>query len=258
MDIENGEDEIFALICTSGTTGPPKLVTLAHKNWVYIFNISIRHIVTPVVCCLNTFNWVSGLSNLFSALFAGQMRVTTSQTFSPQLLTDMILKYKINNFLITPVHLQLFYTEAARQNLVFPSVKMCFAIGNKLHPKLRLECQSSIFPNALFMSGFGMSEIFGVSVIINSPDSNCQGMLLPNLQLKIVDDHMKPLGTGEVGEVCIKPAMKFKVQWLFICTIYCHKVRLRMETVYAESCEFLTCISRILHHESVSYTGICE
>lgn len=73
------------------------------------------------------------------------------------------------------------------------------------------------FPDNFFGTGYGMTETNAFATVISGPAyhelKHSAGLALPVVELKICDEEGNTLGTGEIGEVCMKGPMVVQEYW---------------------------------------------
>ncbi len=206
-NIQNSNDDTFAIIYTSGSTGTPKGVTLKRQS---IINLALiyQKILNTNSC--DTFLSISSVAfdmfivENFVPLLTGKTILLTNdeQQKIPQYINQLILDYNVDFILTTPSRIELLIhdetTSSALRNL-----KIIQLGGESLTPTLYTKLQS--FTNATIFNGYGPSEITACcsnkkienASTINIGKPNC------NTQIYIVDKDLNLCPIGIEGEICI-------------------------------------------------------
>lgn len=229
-------DEIWDLIFTSGTTGTPKGVMLAHDN--VLATIRACHTVIPpmehrVVSLLPLSHLFEQAIGLLYALDVGA-HVLYVRSRNPRVIFDALREHRVTSMILVPQVLDLFWSAIEREvqksgrraaferlrriarRLPTPLRRLVFRrVHAQLGGSLRLFVSSGAFlPPALqqawedlgiiVLQGYGSSENgFGTS---NTPKDHGLGTVgrpAPSVQLRIAED----------GEILFKGPLLFKGYW---------------------------------------------
>ena len=207
LDMTVSGEDLAYLIYTSGTTGEPKGVQIRHKNVVNLCEFIQKKIY------LNKYNlnvsvmapksFDASIQNIFTALMFGHTLFIVPSDFrsDPIELLNFFNKNKIHISDGTPSHLKLFkYCETLEY---LPKVLM---IGGET---LSSDIVSSLYEknsNIKIYNLYGPTETTVDSTFFLC-DKNCKkvtiGGPIDNVNVFIVDENMKAVGLGVVGEIVI-------------------------------------------------------
>lgn len=163
-----------------------------------------------VLFTFSSLNRLSGIGNLLKATYFGGTRIITTKPYAPDLLLELIEKYKISHLFASSHHILLALNQAWIEKVDLTSVKSIALSG----PKMSLEQYKNMkqyFKNATPYVMFGISELGGAISIARGDQLNLNGTgkLMNGIQVKIIDENAKRLGIGERGFICVKSVYNF-------------------------------------------------
>lgn len=206
LPLKSGGDQTAAILCSSGSTGLPKGVTISHRalNNCGFFLVGSG----DRMLCFSTLYWLSGLLNLYLGLFHGGCRIITKKPFSSDLLIDLIETFKISFILGPPSQMALLAQNdrAARADL---SSMKNYLVGGSPVPYPIIEKSRKLMPHCCVKVGYGLTEIGGACSYGVPVGPNATGRVKENTKVKIVDDNRNKLGVGETGEILVQTPFKW-------------------------------------------------
>ena len=206
-NINNSNDDNFAIIYTSGSTGTPKGITLKRQG---VINLVLSHeeLMNTKIC--NTFISIASIAfdmfivENFVPLLTGKTILLTNeeQQKIPQYINRLILDYNIDFILTTPSRVELLMNDTVTSQAL-KKLKIIQLGGETLTPILYNRLKS--YTNATIFNGYGPSEITAccsnkkieTNSMINIGKPNC------NTQIYILDKDLNLCPTGIEGEICI-------------------------------------------------------
>jgi len=195
------------LIYTSGTTGKPKGAMLSYKN---IFSNSqsgsARVYVTDKdrsIVFLPMFHSFTLSIGVVLLLYVGGsiVIIKSLQPFS-NIFKQTLLKRVTLFFAIPDVYNALVRAKLPWYFMWFNSIR-AFISGAAALQEKTLAAMDQKFKRAKLLEGYGLSES-GPAVCINPPEKTkvkSVGSALPGYEIKIVDDNLVELPTGEIGDI---------------------------------------------------------
>ncbi|CAG8822160.1 14036_t:CDS:2, partial [Cetraspora pellucida] len=176
------------LLYSSGTTGKPKGVEITHRN-----------LVAGLVQFREFEKDISSHSILMGVM--GSTAVTLPN-FDVKTFCCCIQKHKINYIHATPPIIIRLVKDPIAKIYDLSSVKIIVSAAAPLG--YELECVFFNIFNVPIKQAFGLTEAMShYSDSKNSVSGSC-GMLLPNMNAKILSDDGHELGPNDPGELCIR------------------------------------------------------
>lgn len=207
VPLKTGGDQLAFILCSSGSTGLPKGVTISHQKLIYTQFMELSSEDTTF--CFSSMYWMSGLLTFYQSIFRGVTRVITNKLFTPELLFNMIEKFKITCMLTPPSQMALMLKSPAIETADLSSLTKYYCGGSTVsYPTLK--SIEKYFKNSIIKTVYGMSEICSTCVtgIPKAPgDTGSPGI---NHVLRIIDDDGRNLGPKQTGEIVIKSIFKWE------------------------------------------------
>ncbi|XP_014664057.1 PREDICTED: 4-coumarate--CoA ligase 4-like [Priapulus caudatus] len=206
--VESGD--LAVVVYSSGTTGPPKGIPLAHKQLVSHMTVPRITMREGDIYLLSTPLSHAGATYMtMSALSLGATLLALPHLSDPEHYSIAIDKYKATYiFCIPPLIVSL-----VKKGYELPTLQRCDTAGSTCSPTVIREARIT-HPHLVINTGlYGMSEI---GFLINTASeteqaSNKRGVLMgkpvAKSQAKVVDPITKRLlPSGVAGELCVRSA----------------------------------------------------
>lgn len=136
-----------------------------------------------------------------------QTRLITTKPFTPELFLELVKKYQIESVFTPPSHIAMILQSPNLEESQLDSIRLWISGGSFVSPFLVQKLKGYVKNGAVY-SGYGMTEV-GSLVSSTEANSNSVGQLSHNISLRVQDDDGNLLGTGETGELLIKPQRPF-------------------------------------------------
>jgi fatty-acyl-CoA synthase len=216
-DNEVKPDEVAIIMYTSGTTGRPKGAMLTHGNLLWN-NINaalsfdtLEDDVTLV--CAPLFH-IGGLNvtTLITLLKGGT--VVLLRAFDPAKVLDLIEEHRVNSMFGVPAMFLFMSQLPGFGDRDLSSVRSFICGGAPVpEPLIRLYQDRGI----PFVQGYGLTETAPFATLLPKQDSlrkvGSAGLAPMFTEVRVVDDRMDDVKTGEIGEVVIKGPNVMKGYW---------------------------------------------
>jgi acyl-CoA synthetase (AMP-forming)/AMP-acid ligase II len=204
------ENDLAALMPTSGSTGLPRLVMVTHGNLRANTEAIIRSqnlgaderamLIMPISYCF-------GASVMHTHLYQGGGVVYDSRFMFPDKVVHAITTHECTTFAGVPIIYNILLRRSNLRSILLPSLRRFLQAGGSLAPESVSET-CKIAPTADFYVMYGQTE--ATSRISCLPPKELQkklgsaGVPLDNLQLRISDEKGRELPAGEVGEIQVR------------------------------------------------------
>ncbi|KAG4077937.1 hypothetical protein HA402_013437 [Bradysia odoriphaga] len=200
------DEKIVAIVCSSGTSGPSKGVSLSNAFLLTFFD-SFAYSPPATSLTFTTTHWFSGFYSCATTGFPHkEVRIVTNQRFSIDLLNELAVKYSVDVLFVPPTQL----TEIIKSEKFASSnhsLKSITAGGSIVSPSVRENFKKK-FPNVRLNVAYGMSECICSIPMGETKPTSVGNVFMPNHAFKVVDDDGNRLGVDCVGELRIKAATK--------------------------------------------------
>jgi acyl-CoA synthetase (AMP-forming)/AMP-acid ligase II len=203
------EDDLAALMATSGTTGAPRLVKVTHGNLIANTEAIIRSqrlggsesamLILPVSYCF-------GASVLHTHLYQGGTVVFDSRFMFPDKVLRSIVRHGCTTFAGVPMAYNILLRRSSIRTIPLPTLRRFLQAGGSLAPE-RVQQIREIAPHAEFFVMYGQTE--ATSRISCLPPERWEtkagsvGVPLDNLTVRIVDDEGADAEDGQSGELLV-------------------------------------------------------
>jgi acyl-CoA synthetase (AMP-forming)/AMP-acid ligase II len=198
-----GDDDIYDIVYSSGTTGDPKGIVHTHyvrAMYCMLFSQAFRF--TPESVCLHTgaiiFN--GAFVTLMPTFFNGATYVL-HKTFEIDAVVETIEREKVTHVMMVPAQIIALLDHPGATPEKLGSLEMILSLGAPLHleHKQRLE---ALLPGR-FHELYGLTE--GFVTVLDKTDFKRKpgsvGACTPFFEMRICDDEGNDLPPGEVGEI---------------------------------------------------------
>ncbi|KZP11091.1 phenylacetyl-CoA ligase [Athelia psychrophila] len=205
---------------SSGTTGPPKAVAIAH--YALVANVIQQAVMARVgdstiakdeqryrpgdiaSGILPLFHIYGLVCNLHAMLFNG-MSVVLIPKFNFEGFLKSILRFRMTHLLLVPPMIVLLCKHSAVQNHDLSLVRDVLSGGAPLSPEI-VPLLAALLPRATISQGYGMTETATVVSIMRLGERHTRGgsgALLPGVRARVVKADGSLAQAGETGELVV-------------------------------------------------------
>ena len=202
-----GEDDLAALMPTSGSTGVPRLVMVSHGNLIANTEAIIRsqHLATDERAMLiMPVSYCFGASVLHTHLYQGGGVVFDSRFMFPDKVLQAINGYGCTTFAGVPTVFNILLRRSHIRSIAFPNLRRLLQAGGALAAESVLELRG-IVPNADFYVMYGQTEATARISCLPADrlgdKAGSVGLPLDNVTVRIADVQGQEVPNGETGEV---------------------------------------------------------
>lgn len=201
------DSDMALVIYTSGSTGRPKGVLITHGNADAMTTsmVDVMALTSDDHCLLilPLFHANALMVSFLSPLRVGA-QLTVVGKFSPDAFFDAVAKHRPTYFSGVPTIFALLVTKAAERETDLSSLR--FAVCGAAPATRELLQASEELLGVPLLEGYGLTEATCASAInpLDGPRKvGTVGTALPGQEIRIVDEELRELPTGEAGEVLI-------------------------------------------------------
>jgi acyl-CoA synthetase (AMP-forming)/AMP-acid ligase II len=221
--IDQSEDDTAFQLYTSGTTGKPKGVMLAHKGTNMM---RLCEHFEPAYQWERDDSFINALPNFhllhlgitLQCLYNG-VSITVVKQFDPALILKGIGEQKPTLLTLTPTMLQMLLDHPDAASTDFASLRLTLYAGSPI--SLGLIKRAIAAMPGKFMQFYGSTESGGAASILRPNEHNLEdeaklqscGRPLPLIEFRIVDTSGMEVAAGEPGELLIRAPSITKGYW---------------------------------------------
>ncbi len=203
-------DDVAVMIYTSGTTGKPKGVMLTYRN-IFSNLINIEKVVPlshrdRFIVYLPMFHTFTLTATVLLPLYFGSPIVVIKSILPFSNILKQTLLKRVTIFMGVPEVFNALSKAKLPWYFMWFNRLRAFVSGAAPLPESTLKRMKEKFPKVPLLEGYGLTEASPV-VSINRMEKQkplSVGPPLPDYQVKIVDDELVELKTGQIGEIIVK------------------------------------------------------
>ncbi len=209
------------IMYTSGTTGRPKGAVLTHFNLL----MNTMNMITGMGFRDDDRRWLSGLP-LFHIgglngilpylLLGGTSVILPSGQFDPVQVVDMLENERISACYFVPTQWQAICDVPGLADRDLTSLRR-ISWGASVAPPSVLRAMADSFPQVPNYNAFGQTEMSSVTCVLRGEDATAKmgsvGTPIVNVEVQVVDDEMREVPRGEVGEIVYRGPTVMQGYW---------------------------------------------
>ncbi len=209
LEIQDTEDDdVLAILYTSGTTGVPKGAMLSHGNLrSNAITVATMRETDPddiVLGVLPLYHVYGQTSAMNSSIYLG-LTIELFRHFDPEKVIDSIERNKSTILIAVPTMYNRLVQVAKEKGLKRSSLRFCISGGASLPVEILHQFQE-IFQTTIY-EGYGLTECSPVCVenpFGKKTKPGSIGVPIPGFEAKIVDEQGKEVKAREVGELIVR------------------------------------------------------
>jgi acyl-CoA synthetase (AMP-forming)/AMP-acid ligase II len=208
--VPRAENDLAALVATSGSSDVPRFVMVSHGNLIANTGAIIRSqhledderamLILPVSYCF-------GASVLHTHLYQGGGVVFDRRFMFPDKVLHAVNRCECTTFAGVPTVYNILLRRSNIRSIALPGLRRFLQAGGPLAPQYVQEMRS-IFPAAKFYVMYGQTEATS-RISCLDPESLDQklgsvGQKLDNMTVQVLDTEGKPVPVGQSGEIVVR------------------------------------------------------
>ncbi|XP_052897661.1 uncharacterized protein LOC128304508 [Anopheles moucheti] len=196
---------LAVILCSSGTSGVHKGVKMTHSTLIRQTMLFRFSPIPSVHFSFSAIYWLTGFNAMVNPFFDGGYRVITRNPFNEQQFFDAIEKYRANVVFTPPAYAYSVLKHPRSKTVNFGSIVHWVVGGSPIPEQLRDRIDELLTPTGgRSVNVFGSSEVGIVAVDLIKRKPGTVGPLMPNVQVRIIDEDGNRLSVGEQGELLMK------------------------------------------------------
>ncbi|MDT3442735.1 AMP-binding protein [Pseudofrankia sp. BMG5.37] len=202
------ETDTFLIMYTSGTTGNPKGAMLTHLNLLMqaitaMRSYQLADAEAAMLVSAPLFH-IAGVGALAPVLLTGGRAVVVpTGAFDAAALVDLIARERVTSAFLVPTQWQAVCEVPGVRKMDLALRSMSWGASPALASTL--EAMAATFPGVANVAVFGQTEMSPVTCVLDGADAprklGSVGRPVPTVAVRIVDDEMRDVPRGEVGEI---------------------------------------------------------
>ena len=220
LSIDVPEDVPAFIMYTSGTTGRPKGAVLTHANLVAntLHTVATRDITRPdeVFLSATPLFHIGGLNGITPYLMVGATTILwASGSFDAAEVVDVLERERVTSAYFVPTQWQQICAVPGVRDRRLVLRRMGW--GGSVAPPSTLQAMADTFPGIPTFCAFGQTEMSSVTCLLRGEDAirkmGSVGQPVMNVEIRLVDDDMRDVPRGGVGEIVYRGPTVFQGYW---------------------------------------------
>lgn len=212
------DQDLCLLIYTSGSTGRAKGVMMTHgavRNNIWAITRYLGNTAEDVVLCVLPLSFNYGLFQVLAGARVGYTTVLEKSFAFPYQTLKQVAAHRVTGLPGVPTMFASLLQLSPFAGLDLSSLRYVTNAAAPLAPAHVLKLREAL-PQVAIFSMYGLTECTRVSYldpakVQEKPGS--VGKAIPNSEIFLVDDHDRPVGPGQVGELVVRSAGIMRGYW---------------------------------------------
>ncbi|XP_040074495.1 4-coumarate--CoA ligase 1-like [Ixodes scapularis] len=204
----NNEEELVAIMYTSGSVGPPKGVEISHKAYCagfHTFSSVGSFTEEDVFLCWNPFTHASGFALAMFCMLFGTKTVITDSLIPYKTFLETLKIHEVSLIIGVPGRMQDIVNEIRKNKYSVPRIKRILMGGSMMPISLLREIRETFNVESLYIC-YGLTETSGlVSIsLVGQLAFDNGGFLAAGIKIKVIDINTgDSLGPNQNGEIAV-------------------------------------------------------
>ena len=209
---------------TSGTTGKPKAAVLTHGQLTFVVTNHLADLIpdtTEQDCSIVVapLSHGAGIHAMLNVARGAASVLMPGEKLDPEVFWHLVEKYKVTNLFTVPTIVKVLVEHPSVDRYDHSSLRYMIYAGA---PMYRTDQKLALTKlGRVLVQYFGLGEVTGCISVLprhmhsaddNDPNANIGACGRPRtgMEVAILDADMKPVATGEVGEICVRGPAVFE------------------------------------------------
>lgn len=205
---ENEEEDLVAIIYTSGTSRFPKGVVERNRQVVFAttaINQVIKNTNADTILCGLPLSFDYGLYQVFLSFQAGACLVLEEDFSKSMGIPKLLLEYEVTGFPGVPSLFNLLLRSRVLEYCEFPKLRYLTSTGDTFSAGT-IKKLKSLLPYVTVYPMYGLTECKRVSIMPYGFDETrpeAVGLPLPGVTTKVVNEQNEEVPRGEIGQLVV-------------------------------------------------------
>ena len=214
-----GEEDLFGILYTSGTTGKPKGAMLTHLGVVHsalhwVECLHLGHGERTLLCI--PWSHVAGLCGVVLPFLQNGGRLVLMREFNRRAFLELAARERITHALLVPAMYGLCLLEPDLATFDFSSWRLG-VYGSAPMPEATIRRFAETVPHLIMCNAYGATETTSPATIMPPGDgiahSDSIGKVVPCGEIRVMDEAGREVPPGEAGEFWIAGPMIVPGYW---------------------------------------------
>ncbi|XP_017033205.1 uncharacterized protein [Drosophila kikkawai] len=195
-----GSDQTVALLCSSGTTGLPKVVCIPNRRLLQFAPSPINS--ESIILQSTALDWIGGVVMFTFNTIHGCTRILSRNPFTSEYIVHLVSKYQVDIMSIAPCPFTSLVNcpEATSESL--SSLRILIYGGGAI-ALTTLQKGQKLLKNPIMANSYSTTEIGNVAISYRLEKGNPVGRPVPGVRIRIVGENGENLEHNQVGEICV-------------------------------------------------------
>ncbi|MDF9409771.1 long-chain fatty acid--CoA ligase [Pelotomaculum isophthalicicum JI] len=213
--LDCAEDDVAAMLYTSGTTGRPKGVMLSHKNFMTKAALNSDALLLneqDLFMTATPYCHIFITVTLLGPFYTGAAVLSMSR-FNPEKALELLARYRVTHFAGVPtmyIYMMNFYSP---EKYDLSAWRYKQTAGYSMPPGLFNKIERTFGPGLCEYYGSTETSATVTYNRLGHSKTGSIGLAAPGYSLKVADEDGNELPAGEVGEILVKGPGIFKGYW---------------------------------------------